>query len=87
MTQRQIITFHRSRPVRWAKHRDFGTSAKDRNAGQLYSHPADFTLFEIGTYDNTVGGLATHLAKQNLGTALEIRNRMKNEQREEEQHA
>ncbi|WNK13066.1 MAG: nonstructural protein [Microvirus sp.] len=57
--------------------RDFGTSAKDRNAGQLYSHPADFTLFEIGSYDNTVGNLIQHQAKQNLGTALEIRNRIK----------
>lgn len=56
--------------------RDFGSSAKDHNAGQLYSHPADFTLFEIGTYDNTSGIVTSHQAKTNHGTALEIRNRL-----------
>jgi len=34
-------------------------------------HPADFTLFEIGTYDDTNCAIVKHDAMVNLGTALE----------------
>lgn len=57
--------------------RDFGNTAQDPKAGQLYQHPADFTLFKIGEYDNATGAISQLAAKQNLGTALDIRSRMK----------
>jgi len=38
---------------------------------QFSRHPADFTLFEIGDYDDSNGRLSSHEAKINLGTALE----------------
>lgn len=34
-------------------------------------HPADFTLFEIGTYDDLTGNIFMHDSKINLGNALE----------------
>ena len=34
-------------------------------------HPADYTLFEVGTFDCESGMIEMHDAKINLGTALE----------------
>lgn len=38
---------------------------------QISMHPADFTLFELGTYDQTKGEFTLYAAKVSLGTALE----------------
>lgn len=37
----------------------------------FYKHAADFTLFEIGTWEDRTGVITKHEAKINLGTALE----------------
>lgn len=36
-------------------------------------HAADYTLFEIGEYDDATAGISAHGAKQSLGTALEFK--------------
>lgn len=36
-------------------------------------HPADFSMFEIGVWDDESGIITMHEAKINLGTALEFR--------------
>lgn len=35
-------------------------------------HPADFTLFEIGTWDQLKGVISMHEAKRSLGTGVEF---------------
>lgn len=40
---------------------------------QFCSHPADFTLFEIGSYDEDTGCLEPHEAKIALGLALDFK--------------
>ena len=42
---------------------------------QFNKHPADFTLFELGEYDELSGTFENHPAKLNLGTALEHRSK------------
>jgi len=39
---------------------------------QFHKHPSDFSLFEIGTYDDLSGAITMHDAKVNLGTAVEF---------------
>ena len=39
---------------------------------QFGKFPADFTLFEIGTYDDLTGTLVMHQSKVNLGLALDV---------------
>jgi len=43
---------------------------------QFSKHPADFTLFEIGTYDEETGKLFSLPAYINLGTCLELQARI-----------
>lgn len=44
------------------------------NSEHLFSkHPADYTLYEIGEYDDTTGHVVPHQAFKNLGTALEFK--------------
>lgn len=38
-------------------------------------HPADYTLFEMGEYDDNSGIFTSYEAKINLGTALEAKNK------------
>lgn len=38
----------------------------------LSKHAADFTLFEVGSFDNTTGEIALLETKINLGNALEF---------------
>lgn len=40
---------------------------------QFFKHPTDFTLFEIGEYDDSSGKLINHTAKMSLGVALEYK--------------
>jgi len=48
----------------------------DASSGQdnmLSRHPGDFTLFELGVYDDQSGQFAQLEAKINLGTIIELR--------------
>ncbi len=36
-------------------------------------HPGDYTLFELGEFDDQTGVLTSHVAPLNLGTALSYR--------------
>lgn len=42
----------------------------------LHRHPEDYTLFEIGEFDDAKGVYSMHEAKQPLGTALEFKKQM-----------
>jgi len=44
---------------------------KSDKQNQISKFPADFTLFEIGSFDQTTGELQVNEAKQNLGLASE----------------
>lgn len=45
------------------------------NDGQsmMYKHPGDYTLFEIGSFDELSGNLVPLKAHVNLGKAIEVR--------------
>lgn len=44
------------------------------NSEHLFcKHPADYTLFEIGEYDDTTGQVVPNMTFKNLGTALEFK--------------
>lgn len=43
---------------------------------QFNKYPADFTMFELGEFDDVTGVINNHLAKQSLGNALEFRKTM-----------
>lgn len=47
--------------------------ATHRSDTPIGKHPADFTLFEVGTWDEQTDATTTLKAKINLGTALEIK--------------
>lgn len=44
----------------------------------LAKYPADFTFFELGTYDDSTGQFQNHNAPINLGTALEFKAKYEN---------
>lgn len=52
--------------------RAFTDSVNDSKT-QFYHHPADFTLMEIGEYDDQKGILKNHETKKSLGLALEYK--------------
>lgn len=52
--------------------RGFQDVAVDMNTN-IGRHPADFTLFHIGEFDNAYGEWIIYEVKKNLGTALEHR--------------
>lgn len=54
--------------------RGFSQAAKDPQS-QISRSPADFTLFEIGEYDELAGDIFMMDAKKSLGTALEHASR------------
>lgn len=54
--------------------RSWGTSINDPST-LFCTHPADFTLFELGTYDDETGMVLAHEIKINLGTALELKTK------------
>jgi len=49
------------------------TDAANDPKTQYYSHPADFTFFEIGEYEDQTGQLIPFETKIPLGTALEFK--------------
>lgn len=42
---------------------------------QLLKHPEDFTLFELGEYDDSIGLLVPHATPKSIGLAVEFANR------------
>lgn len=42
---------------------------------QFCKFPSDFTLFEIGEYDELTGDLIAHKAKESVGLALEFKDK------------
>lgn len=55
------------------------TSAVLKGNTMLSEHPADFTLFELGYYDEQSGQFSIHEAKINLGTVAELVGNAKQE--------
>lgn len=52
--------------------RGFADVANDPST-QISKYPADFTLFELGEYDETTAFFNIHQTKINLGTANEFK--------------
>lgn len=48
------------------------TDTATNKESQIGRHPADFTLFELGEYNDSNGTFQTHEARVNLGTCLEF---------------
>lgn len=56
--------------------REFSDAAQARNGdNELSAHPEDYTLFEIGDWDENTGELRTYPSKVALGVALEYANK------------
>jgi len=54
--------------------RSFGDEINSgRDESQLSSHPEDFTLFEIGTWDDASGVIELYEAKKSLGVGLDFK--------------
>jgi len=51
--------------------RAIADAVADKNT-HLNKHPADYTLFECGSFDETTGIVTWNDAKLNLGTCLEL---------------
>ncbi len=51
--------------------RQFTDAAMDTKT-QFSRHPSDFTLFEIGSFDNLTGTFTNLKAHASLGTALQL---------------
>ena len=58
-------------PTRGAAIRAFADTCNDPNTA-FNKHPADYTLFEIGDYDDEKGYIEMYDAKHGIGTALEF---------------
>lgn len=54
--------------------RSFGDACKDPES-QLSRHPKDFTLFELGEFNEVTGKLSSLSTPLSLGTALELSSR------------
>lgn len=51
----------------WSEH----ASQKDNPKNKIAKYPSDFTLFEIGEYDQSIGEIKMYDVKFSHGTALE----------------
>lgn len=49
------------------------TDEINNSQSMISKHPADYTLMEIGEYDDSTGQLSPLPAKINLGTAIELK--------------
>lgn len=47
-------------------------SAVHQDGHQFNRHPADYTLFEIGVFDDSTAGIEMHVAKIPLGNGIEF---------------
>lgn len=54
--------------------RAFQTAVNDPQTN-FCKHPSDYTLFEIGTFDQSSGNVAPYEAKVSLGLALEFKDK------------
>lgn len=54
--------------------RSFSATANDPQS-QIHAHPADFTLFELGEWDDDTGKFLNHENPINLGLAAAYRSR------------
>ena len=52
--------------------RMFTDTVNDPNT-QFYRHPSDFTLFEIGEFDDSTASIVMYQSKLSLGLALEFK--------------
>lgn len=52
--------------------REFADSVNDPNSA-LFGHPEDFTLFEIGSFDERTGIVEAYSERVSLGGAAEFR--------------
>lgn len=50
------------------------TDAVNDPQSQLNKHPEDYTLFEVGDFDENLGGFIILEAKTALGTAIDFKN-------------
>ena len=67
--------FAETQGVAW---RMFGQAAQDVNH-QFHKFAGDYTLFEIGEWDQFEGQIKPHSANKNIGTALQIKTLTNNE--------
>lgn len=58
-------------PTKASALRAFGDAAVDPKH-QFAAHPEDYTLFELGTYDESTGVIVPHEVKIGLGSALDF---------------
>lgn len=52
--------------------REFTNAANDPQS-QIGRHPGDYSMFELGEYDDTTAVFHPHSSKINLGTAIEFK--------------
>lgn len=52
--------------------RAWGETVNDEKSN-IGKHPADYTLFELGEYDNLTGQISQYEAKIALGTGIEFK--------------
>lgn len=64
-------------PTRGAAIRAFGDTCADPNS-LFAKHPADYTFFEIGEFDDSTCTMEIHDALINLGTALDFVSKPEN---------
>lgn len=53
-------------------HRAFDATCNDKNS-QFYKYAEDFTMFEIGDFDDETCEIKMYEAKESMGTALEFK--------------
>jgi hypothetical protein len=58
-------------PTKGEALRGFSEVVNDKNH-QFGRHPDDYTLFELGEYDNTTAVFVMHSAPKSLGVAIEF---------------
>lgn len=51
------------------------TDCVNDNQHQFARHPEDYTLFELGSYDDAKGAFTLHPAPQVIGVVLEFKNK------------
>lgn len=58
-------------PARGAAIRGFTDAVNDPSHG-MGKHPEDYTLFEIGSFDDESGALVSHPSPQSIGSGFEF---------------
>lgn len=55
------------------------TDLVNDNSTNFCKHPQDYTLFELGSYDQETGKFTNHLTPQSLGVAVEFKRDLASE--------